>query len=241
MMESNGIQRLVDRSGYEEDDEGESDLMDGDAPNQRRRRMHTADSHQEAPTSVFQSVKRRISFGATTQIPVEAATHVKFQTVDRPSTADTVLARTKTAPAVPSASQSGPLHDATPGELMSGGGGTPAIHLTAATMPRPTTTNIVSIPKQIPKPPFYCNCNDHGKQIVLDRVISMPLKEMHLKMFGDPEAKLLKCLLTTIRGFTDVDIGSWKNDDTRTINYVVPLKVAFGMGFSCMSMYLDCI
>ena len=90
---------------------------------------------------------------------------------------------------------------------------------------------IESIPTSIPKPPVFCNCNDHAKTILLDRVVPIPLKTLYYLLHGDPTASFLERFLKDVKGFQDVTIAPWPSNDgavERTIQYTIALKYAIG-------------
>ena len=93
-----------------------------------------------------------------------------------------------------------------------------------------TEKPIISIPKSIPKPPVYCNCTDHCRHLVLDRIFPMSLSKLFKLVYRDPAfwERVMKR-----RGFLDLDVQAWVKDEVdgtekRQMTYGFPLRIPLG-------------
>eukprot|EP00158_Paraphelidium_tribonemae_P007981 Partr_v1_DN28421_c1_g1_i3_m41895 putative GRAM len=86
-------------------------------------------------------------------------------------------------------------------------------------------TNDIGITGKLPRPPVFCNCRDHCKSIVIDRIFPVPISILASVLFGS-SAFMEKVYAR--RGFTDIKFHNWKKSggvENRKIVYQVPLHL----------------
>jgi hypothetical protein len=84
--------------------------------------------------------------------------------------------------------------------------------------------------------PIYCNCVDHCKQIVLDRILPLGVEKLVAIMYRDPVfwESVMKA-----RDFVQFRVSPWV-DERRVIEYGFPLKVPFCKYFNVSYDLLCC-
>jgi hypothetical protein len=113
---------------------------------------------------------------------------------------------------------------------------------TPPTFPRPNDSqqgsisrtefkSLVSMPQRLPKPPVFCNCADHYRNVLLDRVFSIPLAELVMLIHADTEASFLRRVMRQ-QGFQAIKVGEWRRPnerhlESRQLEYSVPLRIPF--------------